>query len=243
MWVGLSGYGRIYSLFCPLIMSLTLYQCFTPHSVLPFRDTPREDLSPLAPSRGSRAVGIWCCVLILSDRDIDWYIRKGLLRITPLYPDTIRENGVDLRIGAEFCRFRRGGVVIDTRAEVRPEDFLECIKVGEGEGFTVQPLEHVLATSVEEVCLPDDIVGLVNVRSTFARYGVYIPPTVIDAGFCGQVTIEIVGSGVPVKIYPGQRFLHVVFIRTTSPVARPYSGKYQGQKGVTPPKPDPVSTS
>ena len=172
----------------------------------------------------------------MSDRDIDWYIRKGLLKIKPLYPDTIRENGVDLRLGEEFCRFKRGGY-IDTRNPSRPESFLECRKVGR-EGFTVSPLEHVLATTVEEVCLPDDLVGLVNVRSTFARYGVYIPPTVIDAGFCGQVTIEIVGSGIPVVLYPGQRFLHVVFIKTTSPVARPYQGKYQWQRGVTPPKPD-----
>ncbi len=176
--------------------------------------------------------------MILSDRDIDWYIRKNLLRIMPLYQDTIRENGVDLRLGSEFCRFR-GGVVIDTRAPPPPRGFLECVEAG-AEGFTIQPLEHVLATTVEKVCLPDDLVGLVNVRSTFARYGLYIPPTVIDAGFCGQVTIEVVGSGVPVKVYPGQRFLHVVFIRTTSPVARPYRGKYQGQVGVTPPKPDPA---
>lgn len=175
--------------------------------------------------------------MILSDRDIKWYIEKGLLRIDPLYEDTIRENGVDLRLGNEFCRFR-GGVLVDTMKPSKPEEFLDCRHVG-GEGFTIQPLEHVLSTTIETVCLPDDLVGLVNVRSTFARYGVFIPPTVIDAGFCGQVTIEIVGGANPVRVYPGQRFLHVIFIRTTTPVESPYKGKYQGQRGVTPPRPDP----
>ncbi len=176
--------------------------------------------------------------MILSDRDIAWYIEKGLLRIEPLAAETIRENGVDLRLGDEFCRFNRDAPVLDTGKAFDKDTYYVCEKVKGNEGFVVNPFEHVLGTTLEKVCLPDDLVGLVNVRSTFARYGIYIPPTVIDAGFCGQVTIEIIGSAFPVKLYPKQRFLHVVFIKTTSPVARPYQGKYQGQTGVTPPKPD-----
>jgi len=75
-------------------------------------------------------------------------------------------------------------------------------------------------------------------RSTYARFGLYIPPTVVDAGFHGQLTIEIIGSNLPVKIYPNQRFLHLIFVKTSSPVYKPYTGKYQKQTGVTPPKPD-----
>ena len=180
--------------------------------------------------------------MILSDRDIAWYIEKGLLRIEPLSDDTIRENGVDLRLGDEFCRFRRDAPELDTGKPYSINNYYQCSSVGP-EGFHIEPYEHVLATTLEEVCLPDDLVGLVNVRSTFARLGLYIPPTVIDAGFCGQVTIEIIGSAYPIRVYPGQRFLHVVFVKTTSPVANPYRGKYQGQRGVTPPRPDPSSTN
>ena len=176
--------------------------------------------------------------MILSDRDIAWYLEKGLLRIEPLADDTIRENGVDLRLGGEVCRFRRDAPPLDTSQPLDYDKYYECEKVGE-EGFTINPYEHLLATTMETICLPDDLVGLVNVRSTFARLGLYIPPTVIDAGFCGQVTIELIGSAFPVRLYPGQRFLHVILVKTTSPVAKPYNGKYQGQQGVTPPKPDP----
>ncbi|KSW12155.1 deoxycytidine triphosphate deaminase [Pyrodictium occultum] len=176
--------------------------------------------------------------MILSDRDIYWYLDKGLLRIEPLSEDTVRENGVDLRLGGEVCRFRGDAPTLDTRGEIDPSAYYDCRKVDPDHGFVVAPGEHVLATTLEEVCLPDDLVGLVNVRSTFARLGLFVPPTVIDAGFCGQVTVEIVGGGFPVKLYPGHRFLHVVFVKTTSPVARPYRGKYQGQRGVTPPKMD-----
>ncbi len=174
--------------------------------------------------------------MILSDWDIRVYLEKKLLIIDPLFEDTVRENGVDLRFGSKFCRFGEGKI-IDTKT-MNVSEVLECIDADEHAGFLVRPAEHILATTLEWVELPHDLVGLVNLRSTFARAGLYIPPTVIDAGFKGQITIELIGGPNPVKIYPGQRFLHVVFLRTSSPVYRPYQGKYQGQRGVTPPRPD-----
>ncbi len=175
--------------------------------------------------------------MILSDWDIRLYIEKKLLKIDPLYPDTIRENGIDLRFGKEFCRYTAGKEVIDSRSGV-PERYLVCEEIDAEKGYVIMPGDRILATTLEYVEVPIDLVGLVNLRSTFARLGLYIPPTVIDAGFKGQVTIEIVGAKRPIRVYPGQRFLHVVFLRTSSPVHSPYSGKYQGQRGVTPPKLD-----
>jgi dCTP deaminase len=174
--------------------------------------------------------------MILSDWDIRVYLDKKLLVINPLYEDTVRENGVDLRFGNRFCRFKANGNILDSKL-VNVGDFLECSEVGE-EGFVINPHEHVLATTLEWVEMPIDLVGLVNLRSTFARLNLFIPPTVIDAGFKGNVTIEVIGGNVPVRVYPLQRFLHIVFLRTSSPVYRPYEGKYQGQVSVTPPKPD-----
>ncbi|MEM1732926.1 MAG: dCTP deaminase [Desulfurococcaceae archaeon] len=175
--------------------------------------------------------------MILSDWDIKVYLEKKLLVIKPIFEDTIRENGVDLRFGHSFCRFRDIGQILDSK-KVNIHDFMECKDVGEEEGFIIYPREHVLATTLEWIEMPEDLVGLVNLRSTFARLNLMIPPTVIDAGFKGNITIEIIGGNVPVRIYPLQRFLHIVFLRTSSPVYKPYSGKYQGQFNVTPPKPD-----
>ena len=174
--------------------------------------------------------------MILSDRDIFRLLEAGLLRVEPFDPSIVRENGLDLRLGRVFCRLRETARVFDTRGSYEPSEFYECFEVGDGEGFVIGPRELVLAHTMETVCLPSDVVGLVNLRSTFARTGIYIPPTVVDAGFCGQLTVELVGSSFPVKLYPGQRFLHLVLLRTLSPAARPYSGRYQGQRGVTLPK-------
>ncbi|MDT7861459.1 MAG: dCTP deaminase [Saccharolobus sp.] len=169
--------------------------------------------------------------MILGDRDLKYYIEKGWIKIEPLSQDTIRENGVDLRIGNEIARFRKTDKVYDCNS--RLEDFF--IKEISDE-FIINPHEHVLLTTEEYVKLPNDIMAFVNLRSSFARLGLFIPPTIVDAGFEGQLTIEVIGSEFPIKLKRGMRFLHLIFARTLTPVENPYHGKYQGQKGVTLPK-------
>jgi dCTP deaminase len=171
--------------------------------------------------------------MILSDVTIRKLIKEGKLGIEPIHEDTIRENGVDLRFGNEFCLVKKQvEKVIDTKHTHSPYPFFECTKVSEEEGFVVPPARRVLATTLEYIRLPPDIIGLVNLRSTYARLGLYIPPTIVDAGFEGELTIELVGSDSPIRIYPGQRFLHLVFARLDTPTSKPYSGSYKRQRGV-----------
>ncbi len=172
--------------------------------------------------------------MILGDRDLKYYIEKGRIVVEPFDPEIVRENGIDLRIGGQIARLRRTSKVLDTANP--PEDLSEFYVVEEGESFIIYPGERVLLTTLEYLKLPEDIMAFVELRSSFARTGLTMPPTIIDAGFEGNVTLEIHGSSFPIKIYRGQRFAHVIFARTLSPVERPYRGRYQGQRGVTLPK-------
>ncbi len=95
---------------------------------------------------------------------------------------------------------------------------------------------NFLRQKYEEKELINDVMAFVNLRSTYARLGLSIPPTIVDAGFKGQLTIEVVGSEFPIKLESGERFLHLIFARTLTPVEKPYNGKYQKQKEVTLPK-------
>lgn len=172
--------------------------------------------------------------MILSDFDLTSYIRSGRLVIEPFSEEIIRENGIDLRLGNQIARLRDTDEVLDTR---NPEtDLSRFYVVEEGETFIINPREKVLLTSLEYIKLPNDLMAFVELRSSFARLGLLMPPTIIDAGFEGTVTLEIQGSSFPIKLYRGQRFAHVIFSRTLNPVFKPYKGKYQGQQGVTLPK-------
>ncbi|MEM0349712.1 MAG: dCTP deaminase [Candidatus Caldarchaeum sp.] len=166
--------------------------------------------------------------MILSDFDLWNYIRNGRLRIEPFSEDVVRENGLDLRIGRQIARFNKNSKVFDTRSS----DAAEFYAIEEGKEFVINPHEHVLLHTLEYLALPKDLMGFVNLRSSYARIGLTIPPTIIDANFEGELTIELVGGDFPVKLYSGDRFLHVVFARLSSMVEKPYTGKYQGQRGV-----------
>ncbi len=172
--------------------------------------------------------------MLLSDRDIRALLAIGDLRIEPLREDTGRENGVDLRLSRQFCRLRaRSDVVLDPDDPGDPSDYYDCV---ESESIVVGPGERLLAVTEEEVALPGYLAGLVMLRSTWARTGLWVPPTVVDAGFQGQIVVEIMGSSFPVKLKSGVRFLHLVFIKLVTPSTTGYRGDYQGQRGVRLPK-------
>lgn len=172
--------------------------------------------------------------MILGDRDLRYYIERGLIKIEPYAPDIVRENGVDLRIGEEIARLRNSDVPLDTATfDNDPSIHYE---IERGDRFIIRPHERVLLTTLEYVGLPDDVMAFVNLRSTFARLGLMIPSTIVDAGFEGNITVEVVGGPFPVVLHRGDRFIHLIFARLLSPVERPYSGVYQGQRGVRLPR-------
>ncbi len=167
--------------------------------------------------------------MILGSSDIRARMETASLSIEPIMDDTVRENGVDLRVGDEILRIRKNDKVVDTLDAASMENVYSRESVQDG--FVLQPNERLLIKIKEKVRLPNDLVGFCNIRSTFARLGVSIPPTIIDAGFDGYLTILIIGSNVPIMIKTGTRFLHVVFSTTKSAVDKPYAGKYQNSGG------------
>lgn len=166
--------------------------------------------------------------MILSDFDLWNYIRSGRLRVEPMSEEIVRENGLDLRIGHEIGRLKKTQKILDPRNDSVGDFYV----VEKGDAFLINPHEHVLLHTIEYLSLPKDIMGFVNLRSSYARLGLSLPPTIVDANFEGQLTIEMIGSEFPVKLYARERFIHVVFAKLTSEVEKPYRGKYQGQKGV-----------
>lgn len=172
---------------------------------------------------------------MLSGREIRTLIERGRLRIDPMSPDSIRENGVDLRIGDEVAILLNNPFPIDPEAlgSIDLSEYYKVLKIDAQ--FVLQPYMKILVTTLEYVEMPDDVAGLVELRSTFARLGLSIPPTAVDSGFKGQITLEVHGGAFPVILKRGVRFAHIIFYRVEGePV--PYSGKYQGQRGVTLPR-------
>ena len=173
--------------------------------------------------------------MILSKQGLLKAIKSGKLIIEPFDEEIVRENGVDLRIGDEVAILLNNPEPIDPDkiSKYNLTEYYKVVKIDKG--FVLQPYMKVLISTLEYIKMPDDIAGFVELRSTFARLGLSIPPTVIDSGFEGQLTLEIHGGAFPVILKKGMRFAHIVFMKLTSKT-EPYKGKYQGQRGVTLPR-------
>ena len=171
--------------------------------------------------------------MILSDFDLRAYLSSGRLKIEPFSEDIVRENGVDLRLGSEYCKLVESNEILDLTKGEAIEDIKSRYVCRESDVILLEPNSRYLLHTLEYVSLPPELMAFVEIRSTFARLGLLIPPTIIDGGFEGQITIELLTTTFPVKIPVGTRFLHVVFAKLTTPVTRPYRGRYQGQRKVT----------
>lgn len=171
---------------------------------------------------------------MLSGAELRRLVKEGRLVIDPFSDEIIRENGIDLRIGEEVAVLLNNPEPLDPDKlkEVQLGDYYKVFKT---DSFILQPYMKVLVTTLEYIKMPPDVAGLIGVRSTFARLGVSIPPTLIDAGFEGEITIEIHGGAFPIILRKGMRFAHVAFYRIQGDIVT-YKGKYQGQRGVTLPR-------
>lgn len=170
----------------------------------------------------------------LTKNEISKLIKEKRLIIEPFDKEIVRENGLDLRIGSEYAFYSFENSIIDL-TEIEESKYLFSKVETKDNKIILKPNSFALLTTKEYIKFPNNLIGLCNLRSTFARYGLSIPPTIIDAGFEGNITIELINSSKNYLVLrPNLRFLHVILIETKGKFI--YEGIYKGQKGVSLPK-------
>jgi dCTP deaminase len=180
--------------------------------------------------------------MILSDRDIVAALESGRIKIDPA-PDLERQLGsvsVDFRLGTTFMMFEHSRhSYIDPRHPQSIGEAMRTIEVPEDEPFIMQPGDFALASTIESLELPDDLLGRLEGRSSIARLGITVHSTaaVFEPGWVGTATMELSNLGrMAVALYPGMRVCAFSFQTVSSPVMTPYrlksNNKYAGQ--VTP---------
>lgn len=97
------------------------------------------------------------------------------------------------------------------------------------QSLTLHPLRRfALASAIERFDMPDDLVAIVHDKSSWARRGLSVFNTVIEPGWRGWLTLELVYHGwSPLRIAAGAGIAQVIFHRISEP--RVYAGRYQDQ--------------
>lgn len=129
------------------------------------------------------------------------------------------EAGYDIRI-KQTVRFRPGHREGSITVELFDGSLEKRTSVKNGR-FT-------LASAKEEFDMPDDLCGIVHDKSTWARRGLSVFNTVIENGWSGFLTLELVYHGEEELIIPaGAGIAQVIFHKTSQ--SSHYNGKYSDQ--------------
>lgn len=106
--------------------------------------------------------------------------------------------------------------------------------------YSIRTIEHIIlwpgksvrVDALERFNMPEDVIGLMYSKSTWARLHIEHAGTVIDPGFKGVLRLEINmhhGDDV-INIKAGTGIAQIVFGLLTVPTDKPYKGKYQNQR-------------
>lgn len=126
------------------------------------------------------------------------------------------EAGYDIRIKQEI-RFRKD----------RFDHYIQEVD-SDGNVVRVSTGRFTLASAIEEFDMPTDLVGVVHDKSTWARQGLSVFNTVIEPGFKGGLTLELVFHGNKELVIPaGAGIAQVIFSNLAHDAY--YEGKYQNQ--------------
>ena len=122
------------------------------------------------------------------------------------------EAGYDIRIKQDVSFFTNGSlgpqVMVDGKCQ---------------EG------RFVLASAIEEFQMPRNMTGIVHDKSTWARKGLSVFNTVIEPGWNGFLTLELVYHGSEIlHIKAGSGIAQVLFHQNAEYAQ--YTGKYQNQR-------------
>lgn len=141
--------------------------------------------------------------------------------------------GYDIRLADEFKLFSPPQDLIIDPKKIR-EDFFRSIKA---DVCTIFANSFLLARSLEYFKMPDNVLGIVLGKSTYARCGIIVNVTPLEPGWEGFLTISISNTGSrPVKLYAHEGIAQVLFFASEERCAVSYrdkKGKYQGQKDIT----------
>ncbi|MEM7080572.1 MAG: dCTP deaminase [Pseudomonadota bacterium] len=185
---------------------------------------------------------------IKSDRWIIEQARAGM--IEPFEAGQVRQHGgdkvisygvssygYDVRCANQFKVFTNiHSATVDPKA-FDEDSFVDV----EGDVCVIPPNSFALASTVEYFRIPEDVLTICLGKSTYARCGIIVNVTPLEPEWEGHVTLEFSNTTtLPAKIYANEGVAQMLFFQSDERCAVTYKdrgGKYQGQRGVTLPRP------
>ena len=103
--------------------------------------------------------------------------------------------------------------------------------------YLMPPHSYALGVTVETFRMPRNVTGIAMGKSTYARAGLLVNTTPLEAGWTGRLVVELANlADLPLRVYVGEGIGQVIFLESDENCDISYEdrgGKYQGQTGLT----------
>ena len=103
--------------------------------------------------------------------------------------------------------------------------------------YLMPPHSYALGVTVETFRMPRTVTGICMCKSTYARVGLLVNTTPLEAGWTGRLVVELANlAALPLRVYVNEGIGQIVFFESDEDCAVSYEdrgGKYQGQTGLT----------
>lgn len=135
----------------------------------------------------------------------------------------------DVRLAPKFKLFTNVFAGSIDPKQLDPKCYVEV----EEDVVYIPPNGYLLGHTVENFRIPRNVSALCCGKSTYARAGLMVNTTVIDAGFEGQIVLEAANcTNLPLKVYAGEGFAQLLFFTGDQACRVSYAdrkGKYMHQ--------------
>lgn len=140
--------------------------------------------------------------------------------------------GFDLRLG-EVYKISGSAFLGETHRETPKIKLVAQYDKKKPKKIVVKSGDFYLATTIEAVNLPQDIVATFIPRTTTFRSGIFVRTGVAQPGYHGKLTFGLKNEGpIPVTLEMGCRFVHVRF-EWVDGGGSMYRGQWQGGRVTT----------
>ncbi len=190
---------------------------------------------------------------IKSDRWLRQMVEEHEM-ISPFLPNLVREvdgnriisagsssYGYDMRLADDGFRIFSSvyGIEIDPK-HFDEDSLIEPVVRTAQDGslyYLLPPHHYGLGVTVETFKMPRNVTGVALGKSTYARAGLLVNTTPLEAGWTGRLVVEIANlANLPLRVYINEGIGQILFFQSDDDCDVSYSdrgGKYQGQTGLT----------
>ena len=159
---------------------------------------------------------------VLTREEILERIAKDEIAILPSVDEfQLQAHSVDLRLGFTFMLPKQYVITKEGREALRIDplrnhgpEYFDVVELEQGQYFELLPGEHVLVSTLENIKVPKDLMGILYPRSSVNRKGLSVDLTgIIDSGYEGVLTLPVRNNtnSQIIRVYPGERFCQIVF--------------------------------